>query len=26
MLNRSGDKGTLVSFLTLGEMTSVFPH
>jgi hypothetical protein len=26
MLNRSGESGYLVSFLTLGAMVSVFPH
>jgi hypothetical protein len=26
MLNRNGERGTLVSFLTLGEMASVFPY
>jgi hypothetical protein len=26
MLNKSGDSGHLVLFLTLGEMVSVFPH
>jgi hypothetical protein len=26
ILNRSGESGHLASFLTLGEMVSVFPH
>jgi hypothetical protein len=26
MLNRSGRMGILVSFLTLGDMVSLFPH